>query len=248
MSETLIELRAVSKAFGEAQVLDGVDLEVARGETVAILGASGSGKTVTLKTINGLLSPDQGSVEVLGFPVSELEERALVPLRQRVSYLFQWGALFDSMTVAENLAFPILEHRRLSREEVPNRVAELLAMVQLEGIEALYPAELSGGMRKRVALARALALNPEIILYDEPTTGLDPVTARTIAQLIVGLHRHLGVTSVLVTHEISLVNRVAGRVVFLHEGRFIYSGPPSDAAVNGPDTVREFFAAGGGDA
>ena len=248
MSESLIQLRAVSKAFGETQVLDKVDLDVARGETVAILGASGSGKTVTLKTINGLLAPDHGYVEGLGFPVSELEERALVPLRQRVSYLFQWGALFDSMTVAENLAFPILEHRRLRRGEVPDRVAHLLEMVQLEGVEALYPAELSGGMRKRVALARALALDPEIILYDEPTTGLDPVTARTIAQLIVGLHRRLGVTSVLVTHEISLVNRVAGRVVFLHEGRFIYSGPPSDAAENGPDTVREFFSAGGGNA
>ncbi len=248
MSESLIRLLAVTKAFGDKPVLDEVDLEVQRGETVAILGASGSGKTVTLKTINGLLAPDQGHVEVLGYPVSELDERELIPLRQRVSYLFQGGALFDSMTVAENLAFPILEHRRLSREEVPDRVAELLGMVQLEGIEGLHPSELSGGMRKRVALARALALDPEIILYDEPTTGLDPVTGRTIAELIVSLHRRLGVTSVVVTHEIPLVNRVAGRVAFLYEGRFIYSGRPADAALNGPDLVREFFSAGGGNA
>jgi len=248
MSEPIIRLRRVTKEFNEKAVLRDADLRVEPGETVAILGASGSGKTVSLKMMNGLLRPDSGRVEVLGEPVSELDERDLAPVRRRVSYLFQWGALFDSMTVFENVAFPILEHTRIEPEGLRERVAELLTMVDLEGAEKLYPSELSGGMRKRAALARAIALDPEVILYDEPTTGLDPVTGLTIAMLIVELHRALHVTSVVVTHEIPLVNRVAGRVVFLHEGRFLDSGTPAEAAAGGPEMVREFFHAGGGHA
>ena len=245
MAAPIISLRSVTKTFGSKVVLDDADLQILAGETVAIMGASGSGKTVTLKIMNGLLAPDRGDVEVCGNRVSAMSERDLIPLRLRVSYLFQGGALFDSMTVFENIAFPIREHRRISEPELRARVTELLGLVRLEGVEEHQPSELSGGMRKRVALARALALEPEIILYDEPTTGLDPVTGKAIGDLIVALHRRLNVTSVIVTHEIPLVSRVAGRIFFLDQGRFAYSGTPEQAATEGPERVREFFLAGG---
>jgi phospholipid/cholesterol/gamma-HCH transport system ATP-binding protein len=245
MGEPVITLRDVSKAFGGKQVLRGASLQVERAETVAILGASGSGKSVTLKTINGLIKPDRGRVEVLGQPVSEMDDAALYPLRQRVSYLFQGGALFDSMDVFDNVAFPLREHRQVEEDALRARVAELLGVVRLEQVERLYPSELSGGMRKRVALARALALEPEIILYDEPTTGLDPVTSRAIAELIVDFDQRLGVSSVVVTHDIPLVLAVAERVVFLHEGEFVFSGTSQQAQREAPTLVREFFAAGG---
>jgi len=245
MMENVVLFDRVSKAFGAKEVLRGVDLSVGRGETVAILGASGSGKTVSLKLVNGLLRPEAGRIETLGYHVSDLTERELLPLRVKVSYLFQGGALFDSMTVFENIAFPILEHTEPSSEALRSRIAALLGLVRLEGIEALYPSELSGGMRKRVALARALALEPEIILYDEPTTGLDPVTGLAIAELMRELHSSLHVTSIVVTHDIPLVLRVATRVVFLHEGRFVYSGTVKQAATESPEPVRRFFEAGG---
>ncbi len=248
MTGPVILLEGVSKRFGAKRVLDEVELEVHRSETVVVLGASGSGKSVTLKTVNGLIRPDSGRVEVLGQPVSELSERALAPLRRRVSYLFQGGALFDSMTVAENIAFPLGEHSRLAADARAARVDELLAMVQLSGAGKLAPAELSGGMRKRVALARALALEPEIILYDEPTTGLDPVTSRAIGDLILDLDRRLGVTSLVVTHDIHLTARVADRVVFLESGRFVFSGTVEEARTKAPEAVRQFFVAGEGDA
>jgi phospholipid/cholesterol/gamma-HCH transport system ATP-binding protein len=245
MHEPVITLDGVSKAFGDNRVLHGASLVVERGETVVILGASGSGKSVTLKTINGLVPPDEGRVEVLGDRVDEARERQLIPLRRRVSYLFQGGALFDSMSVFDNLAFPIREHLDLGREQIEARVAELLHMVQLDDVGDKMPSELSGGMRKRVALARALALEPEIILYDEPTTGLDPVTGDAIADLILDLDDRLGVTSVIVTHDIPLTRKVADRVVFLSDGRFLFSGTVEEARDNGPDVVRRFFSAGG---
>ena len=247
-TDPAIVLDDVRKSFGDTTVLDGVRLEVARGETVSILGASGSGKSVTLKTVNGLIRCDSGSIRVLGQPVDEMSEPRLVPLRRKVSYLFQGGALFDSMTVFSNIAFPMREHLDLDTAELEERVEALLGMVQLGAIGGLYPAELSGGMRKRVALARALALEPEIILYDEPTTGLDPVTGSAIARLITDLDRRLGVTSVVVTHDISLVRAVAERVIFLEAGHFIFSGDLEAAHTTAPDSVREFFAAGGGHA
>jgi len=245
MSEPVILLRDVTKAFGAKQVLLGVSLEVERGATVALLGASGSGKSVTLKTVNGLIPPDSGEVTVLGQPVSTMTEQALAPLRRRVSYLFQGGALFDSMSVFDNVAYPLREHGRLDPADLRERVAALLGVVRLDDVGSLQPSELSGGMRKRVAMARALALEPEIMLYDEPTTGLDPVTGGAIADLIVDLDRRFGVTSLVVTHDIPLVQRVAERVVFLHDGAFIFSGSVEAAWREGPDPVREFFAAGG---
>jgi phospholipid/cholesterol/gamma-HCH transport system ATP-binding protein len=244
VSEPVISLRGVDKAFGPKRVLDNATLDVGAGELVAILGASGSGKSVTLKTINGLVPPDAGEVVVLGHEVHRLTERELTPLRRRVSYLFQGGALFDSMTVFDNVAFPIREHLDLDRTRLRERVLELLDMVGLADADHLAPAELSGGMRKRVAVARALALEPEIILYDEPTTGLDPVTGETIARLIVDLDRRLGVTSLVVTHDIPLVISVAERVVFLEGGAFVFSGTVEEARQRGPDAVQEFFRAG----
>jgi phospholipid/cholesterol/gamma-HCH transport system ATP-binding protein len=248
MGESVISMHDVAKAFGSNHVLRGVSLEVERGTTVALLGASGSGKSVTLKTVNGLIPPDAGEISVLGHPVSELSEAELAPVRRRVSYLFQGGALFDSMNVFDNIAFPIREHEKLEPEALRERVSELLRMVRLEDVEDKQPSELSGGMRKRVAMARALAINPEIMLYDEPTTGLDPVTGGAIAELILDLDRHVGVTSLVVTHDIPLVVRVAERVVFLHEGRFIFSGSVDEARREAPQPVREFFASGGIDA
>jgi len=242
VDEPVVVLSDVHKSFGGKKVLDGASLTVERGETVAVLGASGSGKSVTLKTVNGLIPPDRGSVHVLGVDVDDSSERDLQALRRRVSYLFQGGALFDSLSVFENVAFPLREHLDLDPREIARRVEKLLSMVQLEDASALDPAELSGGMRKRVALARALALEPQIILYDEPTTGLDPVTGSAIADLITELDRNLGVTSLVVTHDIPLVRRVAERVAFLDDGRFIYTGGLSDVDAIAPDVVRRFFA------
>jgi phospholipid/cholesterol/gamma-HCH transport system ATP-binding protein len=244
MSEPIISLRAVSKAFAAKQVLVNASLDIARGELVAVLGASGSGKSVTLKMINGLIPPDEGEVIVLGHEVHRLSEKQLTPLRRRVSYLFQGGALFDSMTVFDNVAFPMREHLELDRDALRDRVHALLSMVELDDVENLAPSELSGGMRKRVAVARALALEPEIILYDEPTTGLDPVTGETIARLILDLDHRLGVTSVVVTHDIPLVVRVAERVVFLENGRFGFSGTVAEARDQRTGAVSGFFKAG----
>lgn len=248
MNDPVIQLRDVSKSFGDTHVLSSVTLDVERGSTVALLGASGSGKSVTLKTINGLIRPDGGDIDVLGFTVSEMAEQELVPLRRRVSYLFQGGALFDSMNVFDNVAFPLREHRDLEPEALHDRVIELLSMVRLENAEYLQPSELSGGMRKRVAVARALALEPEIMLYDEPTTGLDPITSEAIARLIIDLGQSPSVTSVVVTHDLPLVSRVAERVVFLHDGKFVFSGTVAEARRESPEAVRQFFEAGGSDA
>ncbi len=245
-TEPIIRLEGVHKAFGSKVVLKNASFEVRRGEMIVILGASGSGKSVTLKHVDGLLRPDAGVVETLGYRVSEMEERALYPVRKRVAYLFQGGALFDSMTVFDNVAFPLREHRDLDRDELARQVNRLLELVELPGTGHLMPSELSGGMKKRIALARALALEPEIVLYDEPTTGLDPVTGRTIAELMRDLHARLGVTSLTVTHDMPLVRRVATRVLFLSGGRFIFSGSVEEASREAPEEVRAFFEEPGG--
>ena len=244
MTEPVVVLDRISRAFGPNKVLVEASLEINAGEIVAILGASGSGKSVTLKMINGLMVPDKGSVDVLDYRVNEMRERDLAPLRRRISYLVQGGALFDSMTVFDNIAFPIREHLEMEPDELTQRVATLLRMVQLDDVEHLAPSELSGGMKKRVAVARALALEPEIILYDEPTTGLDPVTGEAIANLILDLNRRLNVTSVVVTHDIPLVIRVAERVAFLEHGGFVFDGTLEAARTSGPETVKRFFQAG----
>ncbi len=245
-SAPVIRFDEVSKQFGSRPVLAGVSLEVLERETVAILGGSGSGKSVTLKHVNGLLKPDAGTITTLGMEVSSMREKDLQAVRGRVSYLFQQGALFDSMSVFDNISYPLEEHEPdMDPDAIADRVAELLDTVQLPDTQALYPAELSGGMRKRVALARALARQPEIILYDEPTTGLDPVTGEAIGDLIVQLNSRYGVTSLVVTHDIPLVERVAQRVLFLSEGRFTFSGDLEAARSDGPELLQQFLRAGG---
>jgi len=240
---TAIRCQGITKAFREKAVLRGIDLDVTSGETLVLLGGSGSGKSVLLKHLNGLLRPDDGSVEVDGTRLETLDEDALVPVRRQVSMLFQQGALFDSLSVGENVAFPLREHRMLPPDKIPARVAEALAMVGLEKSEQLMPSELSGGMRKRAALARALVLEPRVLLYDEPTTGLDPVVAAKINHLIRDLQRQLGLTSVVVTHDLASAFYVADRLAFLYEGRIRFTGTPAEARATTDAPLHEFLTA-----
>lgn len=240
--ETLFRIHALHKSYGDNVVLDGVDFEIFRGESLAVLGRSGTGKSVLLRQLNGLEIPDSGSVDFAGTDLSTLSEYDLYPFRRRIAMLFQGGALFDSMDVFENIAFPLREHTDLGADEIAAKVAEKLEMVRLSGIETEVPADLSGGMRKRVALARSLALNPEVVLFDEPTTGLDPVTSATIARLIRTTQRSLGVTAVMVTHDLSLARAAADRIAFLHEGRFRFLGDWNEAAESDDELFDNFLA------
>lgn len=225
-NEHIIRLEKVDKSFNSLRVLQEVDLDIERGRTTVIIGPSGCGKTVLLKTIIGLLRPDTGKVFFDGREISSLSERKLGPIRRRMGFLFQGAALFDSMTVFENVRFPMLEHDIGTFEQQRNRVAEVLDLVELEGMDDFYPEELSGGQKKRVALARAIVLGPEVMLYDEPTTGLDPIRADIINDLIVKLQNTLGTTAVVVTHDMGSACKVGHRVVMLHEGRFIVDTTP----------------------
>ncbi|MEW6336683.1 MAG: ABC transporter ATP-binding protein [Acidobacteriota bacterium] len=240
----VVVMEDVHKAYGEKAVLRGVSLQARRGETVAILGGSGSGKSVLLKHLNGLIRPDRGRIAVLGCDVAQLPEGDLVELRRRVSYIFQGAALFDSLSVGENIAFPMVEHRVGDARQIEDRVAELLESVGLSGAERLMPAELSGGMKKRIALARGLALEPELVLYDEPTAGLDPLTGQAIAELIATVAAAAGVTSLVVTHDLALARALGGRVAFLRDGVIEFLGPLQDAA-GAPGVLGEFVRAGG---
>lgn len=242
-SGPFVEFRGVEKSFGEKHVLRGVDLTVRRGEVLVIMGGSGSGKSVTLRHMLGLESPDKGQVFVEGEEISDLEEEELYPVRRKFGMLFQSGALFDSMTVHENIAFPLREHTDMGEEEIRGNVARVLELVDLAGTEDSMPVDLSGGMRKRVSLARSIVLNPKIILYDEPTTGLDPITADTINKLIVGLQRKLSVTSVVVTHDIQSAFSVGDRIAFLFEGRFEWVGTLDEARRSGHPSLTEFLLA-----
>ena len=219
MNDAIIELRAVHKSFGRRTLFADLSLSVARGETLTILGASGGGKSVLLKTIIGLVEVDSGAVLIDGEDLVPLSEEARVPFRRRVSMLFQGGALFDSLTVADNVAFPLRRQHRGDETEIAARVAEALAHVDLPDTGAMMPAELSGGMKKRVALARAIVTDPEVILYDEPTTGLDPMNTRRIDDLIRSVQRRLGVTSIVVTHDLPSAFLVSDRMAMLAGGR-----------------------------
>jgi phospholipid/cholesterol/gamma-HCH transport system ATP-binding protein len=236
-----IELRGLSKAFYGKPVLRGVDLAIGAGETTVILGGSGSGKSVCMKHMIGLLRADAGEVRVLGRDVTGLSERQWTDVRRGFGMVFQGAALFDSLSVYENVAYPIREHERWPEPRVAERVARCLRAVGLGGVEKLLPAELSGGMRKRVGVARAIALEPKIILYDEPTTGLDPANSRRIGELIQGLQRELGATSVVVTHDLALAFAIADRIALLKDGRIALEGPA--AALRGQDhpLLREFI-------
>ncbi len=239
-NQPICELRNVTKRFGEQVVLDSVNLDIRQGQTTVIIGESGVGKSVALKHTLGLLRPDDGEVYFEGRRIDHLEERELVNVRKNFGFLFQMGALFDSMTVGQNVGFPLTEQSEYSPEEIERIVSEKLRMVGLDGIQERKPASLSGGQRKRVALARAIALNPKMILYDEPTTGLDPVRGDVINELINKLKRELGVTSLVVTHDMASVFRVADRILMLHEGKFRIDGSVDDIRNSADPIVKRF--------
>lgn len=235
-------LEGLEKRFAANQVLRGVDLEIHRGEIFTLLGGSGSGKSVLLKHMVGLLRPDAGRIVIEGRDVTGLHEREWVGLRKRIAYVFQGAALFDSLDVLENVAYGLREHLRLTQAEIEQRVAACLEAVGLEGIEQRMPAELSGGMRKRVGVARAIALEPDTILYDEPTTGLDPANSKRIAWLIASLRRRLDVTSVVVTHDLDLCFSISDRVGLLGRGRLLAVGTAAEIRASSLPEVREFLA------
>mgnify|MGYP000681132231 CR=1 FL=1 len=238
----MIELRNLHKTFdGDLHVLRGVDLTIPTGETLGIIGQSGCGKSVLLKHVIGLLTPDEGEVIVDGKNVHALSEDELYALRGRFGFLFQGAALFDSMTVLENVALGLVENSDLDEDEIRRIVAEKLAMVGLPGIEKKKPAELSGGMRKRVGLARALATDPDYLLYDEPTTGLDPVMSNQIDTLIAEITGKLNATSIVVTHDMFSVYNIVHRVAMMHEGRIYFTGTPEEFRSSDDPVVRDFI-------
>ena len=236
----MISIRNVTKNFGGKNVLNGLSLEIPRGETLVIMGQSGCGKSVLLKIITGLMAADSGEIWFDGTEISSLKGKKINNLRRKIGMLFQSAALFDSMTVAENVAFMLDQHTDLDKREMRRVVDEKLGLVDLEGVQDLRPAELSGGMRKRVGLARALAFDPEVILYDEPTTGLDPVTCTEINQLIKDLHERLQVTSVVVTHDMHSAFSVATRMAMIHEGKRVAYGRPNEI-INIDDPILQQF-------
>jgi phospholipid/cholesterol/gamma-HCH transport system ATP-binding protein len=237
----MIEVRNLHKSFGRQQVLRGVNLQVARGEILVVIGRSGGGKSVLLKHLMGLLQPDAGHILIDGVEVTQLRGRALDQLRERFGVVFQGGALFDSLTVLDNVAFPLREKTRLPEEAIRERTLTLLKQVGLTEMGHKYPAEVSGGMKKRVALARALTMEPEIVLFDEPTTGLDPIMVNAIHRLILDLHRRVGFTAILVSHEIPEIFGVADRVAMLHEGVVVEAGTPEAIQASTSPVVRQFI-------
>jgi phospholipid/cholesterol/gamma-HCH transport system ATP-binding protein len=241
--QPLIEFRKVDKSFGPKSVYRGLDLVIPRGATVTILGASGSGKSVMLKMLIGLFGADSGQILFDGKDVTKMDEQELYAVRRRVAYLFQGAALFDSLDVGENVAYGLREQNwnTMSDEEVRRRVAQSLAMVGLPGIESMRPSDLSGGMKKRVGLARTLALQPEVILYDEPTTGLDPINTARINHLIIGIKRSLGLTSIVVTHDMGTAFAVSDFLVMLGKGRVLMLGTPEEFRTTNNSYVRDFI-------
>jgi phospholipid/cholesterol/gamma-HCH transport system ATP-binding protein len=238
-----IRVNNLHKSFGENDVLQGIDLEIKQGESMVILGGSGSGKTVLIKCIIGLISPDEGEIYVDGQEVTSLNERGMNEIRKKFGMLFQWGALFDSLTVWENVGFGLRRHGHLKEEEIRRIASEKLGLVGLKNVEDLMPAELSGGMRKRVSLARAIAMEPEILLYDEPTTGLDPIMADAINDLIIHTKEKLNVTSIAITHDIKSAYKIADRIAMLYEGKIIQVGNPEEIE-NSPNPIVQQFIRG----
>ena len=242
--EALIRWQGLWKAFGPKRIFEGLDLEVKKGETLTIIGGSGTGKSVLLKCLIGLLYPDRGHIYFEGADVMTFGEKEIREVRKRVSMVFQGAALFDSLTVAENIAYPLREHlKNLSEDEIAARVAKNLKLVNLPGIEAMRPSDLSGGMRKRVGLARAIAIEPEVILYDEPTTGLDPISTRIIDELIISMKKQLGCTSIVVTHDMDSAFRVSDRMAMIARRKIVASGTVQEMQASTNPDVRAFFDA-----
>ncbi len=241
-STPMIRIVDLHKTFGEHRVLSGIQLEIPAGSTCVILGGSGSGKTVLMKHMIGLLKPDSGQVVIDGEDLVPMGTDALERVRRKFGMVFQAAALFDSMTVYENVAFPLREHRRkLPEEQVRELVRAKLALMGLTGVEEKFPADLSGGMRKRVGLARAIVLDPKIVLYDEPTTGLDPITTDYVDEMILAAKRELGVTSVVNSHDIASAFNVADQIAFLHKGRIVERGPPEQLRGSEHPAVKVFL-------
>lgn len=238
-----VEIRGLHKAFGSKRIYEGLDFTLRRGEILTILGGSGTGKSVMLKMMLGLMDWDQGSVKVNGVELTGLTEHAMVKVRRDVGMVFQQAALFDSLTVYENIAFPLRERDIRDEERIRDRVAEVLAEVDMAGSEQMMPADLSGGMRKRVATARAIAGAPGIILYDEPTTGLDPINVRRLIELIGKLRKRVGVTSIVVTHDLEAAFMVSDRIAFLGQRRILDIGTVAEIRNSKIDEVREFLFA-----
>jgi phospholipid/cholesterol/gamma-HCH transport system ATP-binding protein len=236
-----IRLRNVRKSFGEKLVLDGIDLDIMPGTSMVVIGGSGSGKSVLLKCILGLIEPDEGTIQIDGTDILRLPRGEQEAIRSRIGMLFQNGALFDSLPVWENIVFGLLAQRRLRRREGPARAADLLAQVGLAAsVGDLHPAELSGGMQKRVALARAIAAQPDIMFFDEPTTGLDPIMGAVIDDLVVNCVKHLGSTAVAITHDIASARRIGDAAAMIHRGQIIWSGPATDLMDSGNPVVDQF--------
>jgi len=237
----VIQLIDIHKSFGPKRVLDGFTLDVPEGETMVIIGYSGTGKSVAIKHIVGLLEPDSGEVWVDGQRVDTLPRRELYRLRAKIGYVFQFAALFDSLSIGENVAMGLRRQGELSEREIADRVHEALTLVDLPGVEARFPAELSGGMRKRVGIARAIALRPKYILYDEPTTGLDPVTSAVIDELMVRMREKLGVTGIVITHDMRSAYTVGTRIAMLYEGRVRWEGTVEEIRHTSDPVVRQFI-------
>ena len=241
---TLIRFEGLHKAFGPKKIYEGLDLEIRKGETLTVIGGSGTGKSVLLKCLIGLQFPDAGRVMFDGQDVTGLSEDDFLPVRRRVAMVFQGAALFDSLTVGENIAYPLREQdRAMPEEEVHRKVKRKLELVNLPGIEDMRPSDLSGGMRKRVGLARAIATDPEVILWDEPTTGLDPISTRVIDDLIVSMKRQLGCTSIVITHDMDSAFRVSDRMAMLHGRRIVQVGTVQQMQQSERQEVRAFFDA-----
>jgi len=236
-----IELRDLHKSFGAKKVLQGFSLEVREGETLSIIGSSGAGKSVTLKHVLGLIHPDRGEVWVDGSNVHALEQEELYELRRNVGYVFQFAALFDSMTIAENVAMGLRRIPGMGEDEIRARVSDSLRLVDLPGTENLYPSELSGGMQKRAGLARAIATQPKYLLYDEPTTGLDPVTITVIDRLIMRMGDELGVTGVVITHDMESAYKISDRIAMLHQGQVRTVGTPEEIRTSDDPVVKGFI-------
>lgn len=241
MAEQMIEITNLHKNFGSQHVLRGVNLTVEKGESMTVIGGSGSGKSVLIKHIIGLLFPDRGRVVVAGQVLNDLDEFGLNELRKKFGMLFQMAALFDSLTVWENVGFGLKQHTKLSDQEIRKIATEKLALVGLKDVEDKMPVDLSGGMRKRVGLARAIAMDAEIILYDEPTTGLDPITADSINDLIVDLKKKLGVTSVAITHDMQSAYKISDRIAMLYKGQIIETGTPDEIRSSQNPIVHQFI-------
>ncbi len=240
-----IRVRGVHKTFGPHHVLKGVNLDIYRHKINIIIGGSGQGKSVLLKHLIGLLKPDRGEILVDGVDIVPLKDHELNRIRRKFGMLFQYAALFDSLTVEENVAFPLVEHTKLSRKEIREKVREQLAVLGLEGIEKKYPAELSGGMRKRVGLARALILRPEILIYDEPTTGLDPLATKNVDDMIVDTARRFGVTSVVISHDMASTFRIGDHIAMLHGGVIVTSGTPEELLADPHPLLARFLETSG---